>query len=76
IECPILPDDTSATLYDKLAKLGPQGLMNTLAQLSAYQAAAETQDDGLATYAEKLSKEEARLDWQLSAKQLERCIRA
>ncbi|MEI7189895.1 methionyl-tRNA formyltransferase [Dickeya dianthicola] len=76
IECPILPDDTSATLYDKLAKLGPQGLMNTLAQLSASQAAAETQDDGLATYAEKLSKEEARLDWQLSAKQLERCIRA
>ncbi|QOL16144.1 methionyl-tRNA formyltransferase [Dickeya dianthicola] len=76
IECPILPDDTSATLYEKLAKLGPQGLMNTLAQLSASQAAAETQDDGLATYAEKLSKEEARLDWQLSAKQLERCIRA
>jgi len=76
IECPILPDDTSATLYDKLAKLGPQGLMETLAQLSASQATAEAQDDSLATYAEKLSKEEARLDWQLSAKQLERCIRA
>ncbi|WP_263063857.1 methionyl-tRNA formyltransferase [Dickeya dadantii] len=76
IECPILPDDTSATLYDKLAKLGPQGLMETLAQLSASQATAEAQDDSLATYAEKLSKEEARLNWQLSAKQLERCIRA
>ncbi|QWT42303.1 methionyl-tRNA formyltransferase [Dickeya dadantii] len=76
IDCPILPDDTSATLYDKLAKLGPQGLMETLAQLSASQATAEAQDDSLATYAEKLSKEEARLNWQLSAKQLERCIRA
>ncbi|MEI7256972.1 methionyl-tRNA formyltransferase [Dickeya dadantii] len=76
IECPILPDDTSATLYDKLAKLGPQGLMETLAQLSTSQTTAEAQDDSLATYAEKLSKEEARLDWQLSAKQLERCIRA
>ncbi|NPE72415.1 methionyl-tRNA formyltransferase [Dickeya dadantii] len=76
IECPILPDDTSATLYDKLAKLGPQGLMETLAQLSASQATAEAQDDSLATYAEKLSKEEARLNWQLSATQLERCIRA
>ncbi|MBO8135918.1 methionyl-tRNA formyltransferase [Dickeya fangzhongdai] len=76
IECPILPDDTSATLYDKLANLGPQGLMDTLAQLSASQVTAEAQDDSLATYAEKLSKEEARLDWQLSAKQLERCIRA
>ncbi|MBP2847755.1 methionyl-tRNA formyltransferase [Dickeya oryzae] len=76
IECPILPDDTSATLYDKLAKLGPQGLMETLAQLSSSQATAQVQDDSLATYAEKLSKEEARLDWQLSAEQLERCIRA
>ncbi|MCA7015324.1 methionyl-tRNA formyltransferase [Dickeya dadantii] len=76
IDCPILPDDTSATLYDKLAKLGPQGLMETLAQLSASQATAEAQDDSLATYAEKLSKEEARLNWQLSATQLERCIRA
>ncbi|WP_407321883.1 methionyl-tRNA formyltransferase [Dickeya ananatis] len=76
IECPILPDDTSATLYEKLAKLGPQGLMETLAQLSSSQVTAQVQDDSLATYAEKLSKEEARLDWQLSAEQLERCIRA
>ncbi|GAB7203009.1 methionyl-tRNA formyltransferase [Dickeya oryzae] len=76
IECPILPDDTSATLYDKLAKLGPQGLIETLAQLSSSQATVQVQDDSLATYAEKLSKEEARLDWQLSAEQLERCIRA
>ncbi|QDX28778.1 methionyl-tRNA formyltransferase [Dickeya poaceiphila] len=76
IECPILPDDTSATLYEKLAKLGPQGLMDTLAQLSTSQVIAEAQNGSLATYAEKLSKEEARLDWQLSAEQLERCIRA
>ncbi|MBX9448012.1 methionyl-tRNA formyltransferase [Dickeya chrysanthemi] len=76
IECPILPDDTSATLYDKLANLGPQGLLHTLTQLSASQVTAAAQDDSLATYAEKLSKEEARLDWRLSAEQLERCIRA
>ncbi|MEI7378114.1 methionyl-tRNA formyltransferase [Dickeya chrysanthemi] len=76
IECPILPDDTSATLYDKLANLGPQGLLHTLTQLSASQVTAVAQDDSLATYAEKLSKEEARLDWHLSAEQLERCIRA
>ncbi|ACT05245.1 methionyl-tRNA formyltransferase [Dickeya chrysanthemi Ech1591] len=76
IECPILPDDTSATLYDKLANLGPQGLLHTLTQLSASQVTAVAQDDSLATYAEKLSKEEARLDWRLSAEQLERCIRA
>ena len=36
----------------------------------------EVQDETLVTYAEKLSKEEARIDWSLSAAQLERCIRA
>ncbi|ATV45155.1 methionyl-tRNA formyltransferase [Pectobacterium brasiliense] len=76
ISCPILPQDTSATLYDKLAELGPCGLLETLEQLADGSAVAETQNDALATYAEKLSKEEARLNWQLSAEQLERCIRA
>ncbi|MEQ9925992.1 methionyl-tRNA formyltransferase [Pectobacterium brasiliense] len=76
ISCPILQQDTSATLYDKLAELGPRGLLETLEQLADGSAVAETQNDALATYAEKLSKEEARLNWQLSAEQLERCIRA
>jgi methionyl-tRNA formyltransferase len=76
ISCPILPQDTSATLYDKLAELGPRGLLETLEQLADGNAVAEAQNDALATYAEKLSKEEARLNWQLSAEQLERCIRA
>ncbi|WP_233977831.1 methionyl-tRNA formyltransferase [Pectobacterium versatile] len=76
ISCPILPQDTSATLYDKLAELGPRGLLETLEQLADGSAVSEAQNDALATYAEKLSKEEARLNWQLSAEQLERCIRA
>ena len=76
ISCPILPQDTSATLYDKLAELGPRCLLETLEQLADGSAVAEAQNDTLATYAEKLSKEEARLNWQLSAEQLERCIRA
>ncbi|MEI7239916.1 methionyl-tRNA formyltransferase [Pectobacterium brasiliense] len=76
ISCPILQQDTSATLYDKLAELGPRGLLETLEQLADGSAVAETQNDALATYAEKLSKEEARLNWQLSAEQLERSIRA
>ena len=76
LACPITSDDTSATLYDKLADLGPQGLIETLQQLADNTAKPEVQDDALATYAEKLSKEEARLDWSLSAAQLERYIRA
>ncbi|AUX92041.1 methionyl-tRNA formyltransferase [Mixta gaviniae] len=76
LACPITATDTSATLYDKLAALGPQGLLTTLAGLSQGSIKPEVQDDAIATYAEKLSKEEARLDWSLSAAQLERCIRA
>ncbi|AKG68656.1 TPA: methionyl-tRNA formyltransferase [Serratia fonticola] len=76
ISCPIEATDTSASLYNKLAELGPQGLLITLQQLAAGTVQREVQDEALVTYAEKLSKEEARLDWSLSAEQLERCIRA
>ncbi|KAA5962977.1 methionyl-tRNA formyltransferase [Pantoea sp. M_9] len=76
LNCPIGPEDTSASLYDRLAELGPQGLLQTLNMLATNRAQPEIQDNALATYAEKLSKEEARLDWTLPAAQLERCIRA
>lgn len=76
LSCPIEASDTSATLYDKLANLGPAGMLTTLEQLADNSAIPEVQDESLVSYAEKLSKEEARLDWTLSAAQLERCIRA
>ncbi|QGU86069.1 methionyl-tRNA formyltransferase [Erwinia sorbitola] len=76
LACPIEASDTSATLYDKLAELGPAGMLATLAQLASGSIQPEVQDESLVSYAEKLSKEEARLDWSLSAAQLERCIRA
>ena len=76
LACPIEPDDTSASLYDKLAKLGPEGLLTTLDKLAQGQLQPEKQQDALANYARKLSKEEALIDWQLPAAQLERCIRA
>ncbi|SQI35196.1 Methionyl-tRNA formyltransferase [Leminorella richardii] len=76
LSCPISPEDTSASLYNKLAELGPQGLLATLEQMASGTLVPEKQNDAQANYAEKLSKEEARLDWSLSAAQLERCIRA
>ena len=76
LTCNIEPEDTSASLYNKLAELGPLGLLETLQQLATGSTQPETQDESLVTYAEKLSKEEARIDWSLSAAQLERCIRA
>jgi len=76
LACPITAEDTSGSLYDKLAELGPQGLIETLKQLANGTAKPEVQDETLVTHAEKLSKEEARVDWSLSAEQLERNIRA
>lgn len=76
IECDIQPEDTSATLYDKLGQLGPQGLLITLQKLAESSVQPQVQDEAQVTYAAKLSKEEARLDWLLPAAQLERCIRA
>ncbi|MEV3821729.1 methionyl-tRNA formyltransferase [Aeromonas sp. A35_P] len=76
VSCPIAADETSASLYDKLAELGPQALVDTINAMAAGDTAAEAQDDALANYAEKLSKEEARIDWSMDAAAIERCIRA
>ncbi|WP_026376021.1 methionyl-tRNA formyltransferase [Aestuariibacter salexigens] len=71
---PIARDETSASLYQKLAEVGPQALLEALDGLA--QRPAVKQDNSLASYAKKLSKEEARIDWQLGAEQLERNVRA
>ncbi|TCL04877.1 MULTISPECIES: methionyl-tRNA formyltransferase [Sodalis] len=76
LSCPITPEDTSASLYEKLAALGPGALLETLDRSAAGHLAPEKQDESRATYAEKLTKEEARLNWQLPAADLERCVRA
>ncbi|PWF61862.1 methionyl-tRNA formyltransferase [Shewanella sp. BC20] len=73
---PIEDDDTSATLYEKLALQGPNALLQALEGLANGTLTAEKQDEALANYAEKLSKEEARLDWSKSATQLWQEVRA
>ena len=72
----IEPGDTSAMLYDKLAEVGPKALLQALMDLPALQQQAVRQDENLANYAEKLSKEEALVDFQKPAAALEREIRA
>lgn len=71
---PIQSSDTSATLYDKLAERGPISLIHVLDNIDTI--SPEKQDDAVATYAKKLSKEEALIDWQSDAEQIERNIRA
>ncbi|WP_394390626.1 methionyl-tRNA formyltransferase [Shewanella woodyi] len=75
-QLPIEDSDTSASLYEKLAEQGPEALVEALAGLAKGELTAEKQDEALANYAEKLSKEEAELDWNKSAAQLWREIRA
>lgn len=76
VSCAITQADTSASLYGKLAELGPKALLTALAQLPELQQHAEVQDNSAANYAEKLHKDEARLDFNKTAIALEREIRA
>jgi len=69
------PDDTASDLHDKLAELGAVGLGKVLKQLEAGELTPEPQDEALVTYAEKLDKSEAVIDWNLSAEQLARKVR-
>ena len=73
---PIRPDDTTGSLHDRLAELGAREIVRLLPDLAAGRIHTTAQDDTLANYAAKISKEEARLDWTLSAEQLDRKIRA
>lgn len=76
VSTPIGPSDTGGSLHDRLAALGAQAVVEAVARLQAGSLPGERQDDTLATYAHKLSKDEARLDWQRPAAELERLVRA
>lgn len=72
----IRADDTGATLHDRLAKLGAELLVETVAQIAGGKAPRAKQDETLATYAKKIAKEDGRIDWTKSAVEIERQIRA
>ena len=65
-------DDTAQTLHDKLAPLGARGLLRALSENLAPRA----QDDEAATYAAKIAKAEAVIDWSRSAVDICRQVRA
>lgn len=73
---PIHGDDTGGSLHDRLADLGGQAILTALDELEKGGLKPETQEDALANYAHKLSKEEGHLSWAGSANELERRIRA
>ncbi|MBF8268357.1 MAG: Methionyl-tRNA formyltransferase [Gammaproteobacteria bacterium] len=75
-ECAISAVDTAGSLHDKLASLGGPCLLTALERLAKNALTPKKQDARLATYAAKISKQEATVDWYLSALELERTIRA
>ncbi len=74
---PITELDTAQTLHDALAKKGADLMVEAMGNLSKYGALASTpQDDALVTYAEKLQKSEAAIDWNKSADAISKQVRA
>jgi methionyl-tRNA formyltransferase len=73
---PIHADDTSATLHDRLAPLGARLMLEGLARLAAGTLRPQPQPEAGVSYAAKIDKAEARIDWSRPAGEIERRLRA
>ena len=71
---PLSPAETSASLSAKLSSLGQQALLKAIKQIAEGNAQPKPQADG-ATYARKIDKLEARIDWSLPAAVIDRVVR-
>lgn len=74
--CPINSHDNAQTLHDKLANLGAEAIVEALGLLEQKQLIPTLQDSALATYAAKLSKAEAQIDWYRHAAEIALAVRA
>lgn len=74
--CPIHTVDTSSDLHDRLIEVGKPALVEAINAMANSVLTPEKQDDDLACYAHKMSKEEARIDWHQSAEELDCLVRA
>lgn len=74
--CRIGPEETAGSLHDRLSQLGAEALLEALPGVLEGSLRAIPQEGALATYAKKLEKAEARIDWNLSSRALDRQVRA
>ena len=74
--CDIEANDTSVTLFEKLADLGGPALLSALSKIESGTAVASAQDEQQSTYAHKIDKSEALINWSDSATSIARKIRA
>jgi methionyl-tRNA formyltransferase len=70
------PEETAGELHDRLAALGGAALVSHLDAILGGELEAIPQDDEQATYAPKIDKQDARIDWTLAAHELVRRVRA
>ncbi len=73
---PILPEETSATLHDRLARLGAELLIETLYGMLRGEIIPRAQDHARATHAPMLKKSDGRIDWGQPAEAIDRLVRA
>lgn len=76
VATPIAPDETGGNLLERLGRLGAEALLETLAQGEAHGFSGEPQDPTLASWAPKVTRDTARLDWTVDAESVSRAIRA
>src|SRR6266487_1433433 len=72
----ILPGDTGGSLHDRLAQIAPEALLDALQMLAKGNAPRIQQDNVLATYAPKLTRDDGKIDWSEPAEAIARKIRA
>ena len=76
-EClPITPTTTGGSLHDDLSAIGARLIVETMSRLEGGSLLAEPQPPEGVTYADKLTKEEGRIDWRRSVAQIDRQVRA
>ncbi len=71
----ILPDETSGELFERLAPIGAEVLLETLACAENGTLNPQKQNDSLSTYAAMLSKEEAVIDWNMTSQSIHNKVR-
>lgn len=74
LTAPIGVDTTTGELHDQLAALGSEGVLKVLTDLCSETIQPEIQDESLVTYAEKISKQEAKINWHDSAVDIHRKV--
>lgn len=76
VTTPIHDNDTAQSLHDRLAELGAAAILKTLTLIAADETQPQKQDESQANYAHKLDKAEANIDWQQTAREIDRQVRA